>query len=561
MRTFTLAACVAAQTTALEILDRRSAFRFFGKDESQNRAARANTGFFEELSDDNFQRECLEEQCDKTECIEAAKNDEKFKDVDTDLLWQSLTKACTLPGAECNPRGSSKCIQNWGFRTCVCHTFGFLKKGQAEAVELSAFKASDDYVTPALFHKKTFSKKYGDEEHKDEGDCSEPIDVCELYKTDKEAAEICEKEHEVCKNDVVSSNGEPKAYGKSFPGYVCDCAAGYQRNEENNCVPINPCDSDPNYCPADASCVFDESSFTAHCECKEGGYEWDETSQSCVNIDECKTQCAAGENKKCEDLPGSFNCYCQEGYNLVNDKSSNDGFFCEQNDPCKDNTCPADSTCVANGLFDSSCECNDPAFKYDKDSNSCKAKSCEEANIVCGQNSECIQEENEAATCLCNFGYEQDMISGGCIDINECETECNGEGQICNNLPGDYECSCALGFEKKSGGKDSYSDECVDIDECEDDCDGEGYVCTNTIGSFTCECDNGYIRDSAGYCLAKPAQRAPKRAAEASLESDDCEDSFDENEDDELEDLELDEVDDLADYDVPMKGGSNNDYN
>merc|ERR1712176_1087645 len=150
-----------------------------------------------------------------------------------------------------------------------------------------------------------------------------------------------------------------------------------------------------------------------------------------------------------------------------------------------------------------------------------------------------IQEENEAATCLCNFGYEQDMISGGCIDINECETECNGEGQICNNLPGDYECSCALGFEKKSGGKDSYSDECVDIDECE----------------------NGYIRDSAGYCLAKPAQRAPKRANEASLESDDCEDSFDENEDDELEDLELDEVDDLADYDVPMKGGSNNDYN
>ena len=48
----------------------------------KNRIKRNNNGFYEELSSDNFERECIEETCDDKEMAEAFKNDKKVKNPD-----------------------------------------------------------------------------------------------------------------------------------------------------------------------------------------------------------------------------------------------------------------------------------------------------------------------------------------------------------------------------------------------------------------------------------------------------------------------------------------------
>ena len=41
-------------------------------------------------------------------------------------------------------------------------------------------------------------------------------------------------------------------------------------------------------------------------------------------------------------------------------------------------------------------------------------------------------------------------------------------------------------------------DECVDINECETDCNRKGQECINTIGSYICNCQPGFRLDDFG---------------------------------------------------------------
>ena len=41
-------------------------------------------------------------------------------------------------------------------------------------------------------------------------------------------------------------------------------------------------------------------------------------------------------------------------------------------------------------------------------------------------------------------------------------------------------------------------DECVDINECESDCNRKGQECINTIGSYICNCQPGFRLDDFG---------------------------------------------------------------
>ena len=41
-------------------------------------------------------------------------------------------------------------------------------------------------------------------------------------------------------------------------------------------------------------------------------------------------------------------------------------------------------------------------------------------------------------------------------------------------------------------------DECVDINECESDCNRKGQDCINTIGSYICNCQPGFRLDDFG---------------------------------------------------------------
>ncbi|KAL4308742.1 hypothetical protein GQ457_01G028690 [Hibiscus cannabinus] len=80
---------------------------------------------------------------------------------------------------------------------------------------------------------------------------------------------------------------------------------------------------------------------------------------------------------------------------------------------------------------------------------SCNEAKTDTTNFACEENSDCVDSEsNSGYFCKCFEGYEGNpYLSGGCQDINECETmdPCNGTA-TCFNLPGTYNCSCPVGY-------------------------------------------------------------------------------------------------------------------
>ena len=99
--------------------------------------------------------------------------------------------------------------------------------------------------------------------------------------------------------------------------------------------------------------------------------------------------------------------------------------------------------------------------------------------------------------CECPAGYELNLTSWGCDDIDECSNaslnNCTDPPPgICTNLIGSYNCSCSEGYK---GDGFSNGTGCVDIDECEEnthDC-VNGTVCNNTEPGFECICPNGTV--------------------------------------------------------------------
>lgn len=117
------------------------------------------------------------------------------------------------------------------------------------------------------------------------------------------------------------------------------------------------------------------------------------------------------------------------------------------------------------------------------------------ADASCGMGT--CQEGAETFTCVCDAGYEFDDQAGTCIDIDECETTCDGDNvEACNNLPGSFECVCNVGYELTDDG-------CADINECEDPhlhCPGDE-TCVNFPGGSKCE----YKSTRGGACDASSA--------------------------------------------------------
>ncbi|CAH8462372.1 unnamed protein product [Schistosoma bovis] len=110
----------------------------------------------------------------------------------------------------------------------------------------------------------------------------------------------------------------------------------------------------------------------------------------------------------------------------------------------------------------------------------------------------CVLESTDKSDCP--IGYKLSSTRDECVDINECmeglssgRLPCEGEGTLCENLPGSYNCSCISGFSMASDGT------CVDINECTslyNPCLA-GQQCRNLIGSYQCirevPCGYGYV--------------------------------------------------------------------
>lgn len=144
------------------------------------------------------------------------------------------------------------------------------------------------------------------------------------------------------------------------------------------------------------------------------------------------------------NTPGSYRCYCEHGYILLED-----GVSCSRDDRCSSTRC---------------------SFG-------------------------CIQFE-DGFTCFCPDGLALLPDGLGCTDIDECAVgtaNCGAERR-CKNTYGNYMCLCPVGY------KFAYVDgelDCVDEDECDSNkCDSNA-DCINVVGGFDCKCNEGYTGD--GY--------------------------------------------------------------
>ncbi|KRX99975.1 Signal peptide, CUB and EGF-like domain-containing protein 2 [Trichinella pseudospiralis] len=165
-------------------------------------------------------------------------------------------------------------------------------------------------------------------------------------------------------------------------GTICMCHSGYfLARDEHSCV---------------ASCEIDNGGCEKRCESTENGIE-------CYYIDECQNWNGHCE-QICINIPGAYECACENGYLLSNDRLS-----CKDIDECQSNNV-CDHICI-----------NQPG----------------------------------SYTCHCRPGFYLHE------HIDECSIGNAGCQQICHNTPGSYYCSCHTGFVLHSNKKD-----CIAVDYC-----------------------------------------------------------------------------------------------
>ena len=86
-----------------------------------------------------------------------------------------------------------------------------------------------------------------------------------------------------------------------------------------NCDDIDECAGNGGKGNCDYKCENSIGSF--NCSCQEG-YKVEEDKLSCVDIDECENN-NGGCIQKCVNLPSSYKCECHDGYDEIG-KNGND---------------------------------------------------------------------------------------------------------------------------------------------------------------------------------------------------------------------------------------------
>jgi len=146
---------------------------------------------------------------------------------------------------------------------------------------------------------------------------------------------------------VCPENGQCVNNDGSF---LCNCDPGYKHAEgsERKCDNVDECTVGTHTCHGDAKCTDEQGSFS--CACKDGFAGVNGT--ECADEDECLLGDAC-PNGQCFNTFGSFECNCLSGFDLALSGQCIDVRECE--DPGR---CHAGATCEElPGSFD--CACND----------------------------------------------------------------------------------------------------------------------------------------------------------------------------------------------------------
>ncbi|XP_014780734.2 delta and Notch-like epidermal growth factor-related receptor [Octopus bimaculoides] len=213
--------------------------------------------------------------------------------------------------------------------------------------------------------------------------------------------------------------------------------------------------------------------------------------QSC-KLPNSEEICSSNGNCVSNSTQLTYICQCCPGF---------EGKYCETYNPCYNNLCQNDGTCIPDPQNETNitCSCTQGytgEYCEEKITDACWA-------LNCPMNSSCIEMTNGNYTCLCSNGYTGtncDNLYSGCHN-NPCK---NG---ICQeNGENSYNCYCIPGYH-------GYHCE-IQIDECESNPCQHGGKCEDLLNGFKCHCKDGHKGDlceiKVDLCHPNPCHNATK---------------------------------------------------
>ncbi|XP_066540517.1 latent-transforming growth factor beta-binding protein 4 isoform X2 [Hoplias malabaricus] len=351
-----------------------------------------------------------------------------------------------------------------------------------------------------------------------------------------------------CTREGVCQDGRCVNTAGSF---LCNCKTGFTTNPEKTaCLDVDECvDSEGAVCGS-LRCENTIGSFHCLIHCQPG-YSITSTGE-CVDINECANDTVCGVHAFCQNLIGTYQCICDQGY-----ESIGDGRSCTDINECETmvGVCGAASCWNVEGSFTCECEgqqefnprtlqCVSRARPDDEHvsvlpegSSSSPSRPGSGSSLppaAPGEKRECyynIQQQESCSIlthnstleeCCCTVGQGwglhcvyftcpqtgtaefQNLCPSGqghvtsavgafsYKDVDECKlfdpVVCKG-GVCVNNIPG-YSCYCPNGYYH-----DTVLMECIDNNECENEEMCPGGMCINTIGSYYCTCEPPLVLD------------------------------------------------------------------
>uniref|UniRef100_A0A6I8MYN4 Latent-transforming growth factor beta-binding protein 4 n=1 Tax=Ornithorhynchus anatinus TaxID=9258 RepID=A0A6I8MYN4_ORNAN len=320
---------------------------------------------------------------------------------------------------------------------------------------------------------------------------------------------------------------------ENVPGsYRCvrDCDSGYRAGPRGNCEDVDECrEYGPALCGAQ-HCENTPGSYNCIPAC-DPGYQ-PTPGGGCQDVDECRNRTFCGAHAVCQNLPGSFQCLCDQGY-----EGARDGRQCVDVNECEtlQGVCGAALCENVEGSF--LCICARSSDEFDPMTgragggrrecyyDTAAAEACDNilARNVTWRECCCTVGEGWGSGCqiqqcpapetgeyqsLCPHGRGYLSPSGDPSvqrDVDECslfgDQVCKG-GVCVNKAPG-YSCYCPNGYYYHIQRL-----ECVDNDECADEEEAcEGGRCVNTVGSYHCTCAPPLVLDaSQRRCVSNDSQ-------------------------------------------------------